>query len=215
MTRPTRLVVCFGTATDIGKTYIGAATLRTLRDGGVSVAARKPAQSFDPTDPHPTDAEVLAAATGEHPHTVCRADQWLPVALAPPMACEVLGLHAASLADHLAWLDTAWPDEAVGIGWVETVGGPRSPITHDADGVGLAEALRPDHLVLVADATLGTINAVRTCHDALRPLGVPTTVLLNRWDADDDLHRRNLDWLRARCGLQAVADVPELAALLG
>lgn len=201
MTRPRKLVVCLGTATDIGKTWVGAAMLTDMRTAGLTVAARKPAQSFDPTDTHPTDAEVLAAATGEAPDAVCRHDQWLPVALAPPMAADVLGLPAVALADHLTWLEESWPVEAVDVGWVETVGGPHSPITDDADGIDLALALVPDELVLVADAALGTINAVRLCVSALQVVGAPVKVVLNRFDGDNDLHLRNLAWLRDRDGL--------------
>jgi dethiobiotin synthetase len=63
MTRPRGLVVVTGTGTGVGKTWFSAVTLGLLRDRGVSVAARKPVQSFEPGD-GPTDAEVLAAATG-------------------------------------------------------------------------------------------------------------------------------------------------------
>ena len=51
--------------------------------------------------------------------------------------------------------------------------------------------------MLVADAGLGTINSVRLSVGALAgPRGL--VVFLNRFDAADDLHRRNRDWLRTR-----------------
>ena len=40
-------------------------SLRALRADGIDVAARKPAQSFAPDELGPTDAELLAAATGD------------------------------------------------------------------------------------------------------------------------------------------------------
>ena len=46
-------------------------------------------------------------------------------------------------------------------GWSSAAGGVLSPIADDGDGVSLAEHLDPDRVVLVADAGLGTINAVR------------------------------------------------------
>ena len=55
----------------------------------------------------------------------------------------------------------------------------------------MASATNVDNL---ADAGLGTINAVRLCAAALA--GRPLLVLLNRFDPDDDLHRRNAAWLR-------------------
>ena len=45
------------------------------------------AQSFA-RDGRPTDAELLAAASGQAPWDVCPAHRWYPAAMAPPMAAE-------------------------------------------------------------------------------------------------------------------------------
>ena len=45
--RPERLVLVCGTATDVGKTWVCARLLVELRNRGVSVSARKPAQSIE------------------------------------------------------------------------------------------------------------------------------------------------------------------------
>jgi len=203
--RPERLVVAMGTATDVGKTWVGAQVLGRLRRDGVAVAARKPVQSFDP-GAGPTDADVLAQATGEAPTEVCPAHRWYDVAMAPPMAVEALGLGPFTLADLVDEL--SWP-RPMAVGWVETVGGPRSPLAADADSAALALALEPDLVVLVADAGLGAINAVLLCVAV-----VPTpVVVLNRFD-DSDLHRRNRDWLIGT-GVEVVVDVDEVAVRLG
>ena len=207
MTRPRRLVLVAGTATDIGKTWVGGQVLRQLRDGGATLAARKPAQSADADDPGPSDAAVLAAATGELVDAVCPPHRWYTVAMAPPMAADALGLPVPSLADLVAEL--TWPDDAVDVGWVETVGGPRSPIGADGDAVDLADVLAPDLVVLVADAGLGTVNSVRLGVDVLGPR--PVVVFLNRYDPADDLHRRNLDWLRTRERLEVIVDLEALS----
>ena len=212
MTRPQRLVLVAGTATDVGKTWVGGQVLTRLRASGTTVAARKPAQSADADDPGPSDAAVLAAATGEPVETVCPPDRWYGIAYAPPMAADALGLPAPTSAELLAEL--TWPDPAVEVGWLETVGGPRSPIATDGDAVSFATALAPDLVVLVADAGLGTVNAVLV---SLAAFGAPTArpntvVVLNRFDPTVDLHRRNLDWLHTREGLDVVVDLDELAA---
>jgi dethiobiotin synthetase len=207
MTRPRRLVLVAGTATDIGKTWVGGQVLRRLRDGGATVAARKPAQSADADGPGPSDAAVLAAASGEPVDAVCPPHRWYTVAMAPPMAADALGLPVPSLADLVAEL--TWPADAVDVGWVETVGGPRSPIGADGDAVDLADVLDPDVVVLVADAGLGTVNSVRLGVDVLGPR--PVIVFLNRYDATDDLHRRNLDWLRTRERLEVIVDLEALS----
>ena len=70
VSRPQRVVVVFGTATEIGKTWFGATTITELVSHGVGVAHAEPAQVARPRDPHPPAAEVLAAAAGADPALV-------------------------------------------------------------------------------------------------------------------------------------------------
>ena len=193
------MVAVVGTGTDVGKTWVAARLLTDLRAAGSHVAARKPAQSFEPgDDPAARDAAVLGAATGEPPEQVCPPHRWYEVAMAPPMAAEVLGRPPFTIQELVSEL--RWPPEAIDVGLVETAGGLRSPIAADGDCLSLCAAVTPDAVVLVADAGLGTINAVRLTLDALGSLAPRAVVVLNRFDAGSDLHRRNLDWLRGRDG---------------
>jgi dethiobiotin synthetase len=193
--RPHRIVAVVGTGTDIGKTWVAACLLTSLRAAGGHVAARKPAQSFGPEDdPAGLDAAVLGAATGELAAEVCPPHRWYEVPMAPPMAAEVLGRPAFTIRDLVGEL--RWPADAADVGLVETAGGVRSPLATDGDCLDYCAALGPDLMVLVADAGLGTLNSVRLSSEALAPLGVPTVVALNRFDVESDLHRRNLEWLR-------------------
>lgn len=200
-----KLVVVAGTATEVGKTWVGAALARQLRAGGVPVAARKPVQSFAPGE-GPTDAAVLAAATGDDPHEVCPPHRWLAMPMAPPMAVTALGLPSFTLADLIGEL--RWPHTAE-VGLLEGVGGPRSPLACDGDTVAMAEHVAADLVVLVADAGLGTVNAVRLSVPAFGPR--PVVVILNRFDDGDDLHRRNRDWLVKEDEFVVVTDVGDLA----
>ena len=205
--RPHRLVLVTGTGTEIGKTWFGAATLAALRDRGVRVAARKPVQSFEPGDAR-TDADVLAEATGEARDDVCLPHRSLAVAMAPPMAADALGQPPFTVAELAAEL--RWPDD-VDVGVVEGVGGPRSPLAADGDTVTLAERIEPDVVVLVADAGLGTINAVRLSAAPFAAYDV--VVALNRYDEGDDLHRRNREWLVEREGLEVAVSPGALAVV--
>lgn len=210
--RPTRLVLVLGTGTGVGKTWVAARMLSHLREAGVTVAARKPAQSFDPgDDPAGLDSALLGAASGEPPETVCRRDRWYEVAMAPPMAADALGRDRFTVAQLVEELE--WPKSAVDVGLIESAGGLRSPQSHDGDAVTLLDAVSPDLVVLVADAGLGTLNAVRLSVDAL-PGDTPLVVVLNRFDAGDDLHVRNRQWLAERDGLPVVVLPGEGAALL-
>lgn len=208
--RPERVVLVVGTGTAVGKTWVTCRLARALSSRGLTVTARKPAQSYDPADDlGETDAARLAEATGEPAASVCPEHRWYPVAMAPPMAAEVLGQPPYTIGDIMG--EMRWPDGA-DVGLVEAAGGVRSPLAADGDAVDLAEALQPDLVVLVADAGLGTLNGVRL---AAAPLaGWAVSVLLNRWDADDDLHRRNHEWLAVRDRMTVVTDVTTLAARL-
>lgn len=212
-TRPGRLVLVAGTATEVGKTWVTAAVAEILAARGPRVAARKPAQSFAPDDPQPTDAEVLARATGTGPEVVCPRHRWYPVPMAPPMAAERLGRPVPSVAELVA--EVVWDDEA-DVGLVETAGGVASPQAADGAVPELVAGLAPTQIVLVADAGLGTINAVRLSLGALLPpaagIGAEILVHLNRFDAGDDLHRANAAWLTDRDGVALTTRIPDLAA---
>lgn len=208
--RPDRVALVAGTATEVGKTWVATAVLDHLRAGGVTVAARKPVQSFDPAEIGTTDAMILATASGEPAVEVCLPHRSLPVAMAPPMAAEVLGLPQFSVAELVDEL--RWPAD-VAVGLVESVGGVRSPLADDGDTVTLADQLAPDLVMLVADAGLGTINAVRLAVAALARHQVVT--FLNRYDDTDDLHCRNRAWLAERDGFAVTTVVADLAVVVG
>lgn len=215
--RPDRVVVVAGTGTEVGKTWCAARIIEHLRAAGVTVGARKPAQSFDPDDPHPTDAAVLSAATGEAEDDVCAPQRCYPVAFAPPMAAAALGRPPLFLSELVA-ASSSWPTPAPAIGFVELAGGVRSPLAGDGDGVALTAALAPDSVLLVADAGLGTINSVRLTVEALASqCRVPVVVLLNRYDPGVELHERNWASLSHHDGLDVVttpADAAERVRVL-
>jgi len=224
------VLVC-GTGTEVGKTWVASRLLEELRVRGLSVSARKPAQSFDVDAAGvrmggATDAEELGRASGEPPDVVCRPSRSYLRAMAPPMAAEALGLPAFTVADLMDEL--VWPDHPVDVGLVETAGGIRSPQAADGDVTELVSALRPDLVVLVADAGLGTINGVRLSMAALRSVDalapgerlpgssptIPVVTVLDRFDARHDIHRRNLQWLRERDGFDVVTLPGEMTALV-
>jgi dethiobiotin synthetase len=201
------LIVVSGTGTEVGKTYVAAALARALRSRGIAVHARKPVQSFDPADTI-TDAHVLAAATGEPDDVICPPHRRYAAPMAPPMAAEVLQRPSFTTADLAHELDAP----ANGVTLVEGAGGLCSPLATDGDTLALIERCNAALVVLVADAGLGTINLVRLCMTALdaRP---GTHVFLNRFDAGDNLHRRNAHWLRTREGLDVVTNIEALSEI--
>jgi dethiobiotin synthetase len=210
--RPRTLVLVAGTGTEVGKTWVAARLAAGLRARRWRVGARKPAQSFAPHERGATDAEQLAAATGEPAESVCPRARWYEAAMAPPMAAEALGRPAFAIADLERELAASWPRAPLDVALVELAGGPRSPLAGDGDGVDFARALAPDLVLLVADAGLGTLNAVRLSAGAFAPR--PVLVHLNRYDAGSELQRRNRAWLTERDAFAVTADLDALLAAL-
>lgn len=193
------LVLVTGTGTEVGKTWTLVQLVTELRARGRHVRVRKPAQSYAPAELGATDAELLAAASGEDAAVVCAPHRWYEVPMAPVMAADALGRSPFTIAGLAAEIlgepdDPAATDSGV-VTFVEGAGGPRSPLASDGDTVDLARALGCSRAVLVADAGLGTINSVRLCVETLH--GFTTLVFLNRHDESSDLHRRNRAWLES------------------
>lgn len=203
--RPARLIGVLGTNTEVGKTWVASQLLATLKLRGAHVAARKPVQSYAPDDIN-TDAARLAGASGEDPADICPAHRWYPLAMAPPMAANALGRGPVLMQELIN--EIHWP-VGVDIGLVETAGGARSPVACDGDSMQLIERLQVDQVLLVADAGLGTINAVRLTLAAIGD--IPTLVYLNRFEPDNELHELNRRWLIERDKLTVITDVHSLA----
>jgi dethiobiotin synthetase len=82
----------------------------------------------------------------------------------------------------------------------------------------MVAALGPDLVLVVADAGLGTINSIRMSIDALAGARgakpeVPVAVVLNRYDGNHEIHRRNRSWLESRDGYLVIA-LPDDEAVL-
>ena len=202
-----------GTGTEVGKTFVGAAVAHALREQGHRVIARKPAQSNAPDD-KVSDALVLGSATGEAPETVCPKHRWYRVPMAPPMAAVVLKQPPFSLSDLVLETGASWPAQPVEVALVETAGGAWSPQASDGLHVGdFAQELDADAVLLVADAGLGVINAVRSTAAAFVQRR-PIIVFLNRYDEASQLHFFNREWLAARDHFTVVTSAAEAAAML-
>ena len=204
----TSVVFVTGAGTEVGKTWATAGLARLLRERGCRVAACKPIQSYDPDEDGPTDAAVLAAATGQLPDDVCPPALTYPVPLAPPMAALRLGQACPTL-DVLA--GNCSFGATVDIGLVEGVGGLYSPIAADGHNLDLIERLGPDLVVVVASAALGGIHDSMAC--TLPLFAYRHAVFLNRFDPRIEVHALNVQWLRD-AGLAAATNLSELAEIV-
>ena len=207
---PDRSSVVFvaGTGTDVGKTWVAAGLARLLKDSGLAVAACKPVQSFDPDTGGPTDAAVLAAATGQDPDAVCPPACSLPVPLAPPMAARKLQTACPTLDEMASNCRFA---AAVDVGLVEGVGGIYSPIATDGHNLDLITRIQPDLVVVVASADLGGIHDTMAC--TLPLSAFRRAVFCNRFDPRTEIHGLNVRWLRDT-GLEVATSLAELTEIV-
>jgi dethiobiotin synthetase len=129
--------------------------------------------------------------------------------MALPMAAEALGFPLFTLDDLVGEL--VWPVKT-DVGLVEQAGGIGAPHASDGDGVDLVAALRPDRVVLVASAGLGTLSNIGLSARALS--GQPPVVYLNRFDPGDELHLANRKWLREKWALSVTTSAQQLANAL-
>ena len=203
----TSVVFVAGTGTEVGKTWAAAGLARLLKDSGLAVAACKPVQSYDPGAGGPTDAEVLAAATGQSPDAVCPPEHSYPVPLAPPMAAGKLQRACPTLDEMAANCRFAFA-VAVDVGLVEGVGGLYSPLASDGHNLDLIERIQPDLVVVVAPAGLGGIHDTMAC--TLPLSAFPRAVFCNRFDPHTEIHGLNVRWLRD-AGLAVATSLAELA----
>ncbi len=202
------VVFVAGTGTEVGKTWAAAGLARLLRESGRIVAACKPVQSFDPDDSGPTDAAVLAAATGQSPGAVCPPERSYEVPLAPPMAARKLGRVCPTL-DEMA--SSCRFGATVDVGLVEGVGGLYSPMASDGHNLDLIERIQPDLVIVVASAELGGIHDTMAC--TLPLSAYRRAVFCNRFDPRAEVHGLNVRWLRDT-GLAVATSLPELAGIV-
>jgi dethiobiotin synthetase len=203
MARPPHGLFITGTGTEVGKTYVAAAIVRSLVAAGVRVGVYKPAASGCRRDGNclnSDDAVALWEAAGRPRtlDTVC--PQRFAAPLAPHLAARAEGreIDARLLRDGLS----AWAGFEFVV--VEGAGGLMSPLTDEECVADLAHAFGYP-LVVVTANVLGTINGtlqtLTTARVAVPRTPVVAVVLSDVFppDAADESSATNAAELRRRC----------------
>jgi len=177
----------FITATDtgVGKTHVGCALVRVIRQLGLPVEVLKPTESGCMSDEsgqlRPADALALQQAAGNQQplETICSHRFTAP--LAPPEAAR----HEGRQLKLHNLIDACRPVQDRGVfTLVEGAGGLYSPIADDALNIDLALALDLPMLLVCPDR-LGTLSATLSAAENIhRRGGQLAAVLINERPQD-------------------------------
>jgi len=196
----------FVTATDtgVGKTEVACALLSLLADAGRAPVPFKPYESGVDSRVGPSDAQALLAAS--------RSERTLAqVCLHRYRAPVAPGVAAVRRGEADTWARTLAAVRALGDGAVvvEGAGGLLVPLDARHDVIDLVEAAALP-LVLVARASLGTLNHVGLSLLALAQRNVPVraVVLVQSTPGRDASVRDNADWIVRRHGVEVLGPVP-------
>ncbi len=170
-----------GTGTEVGKTFVAAALIRSLRAAGRPVEALKPVVTgFDPITTEASDPGLLLAALGR-PVTLPEIERIAPWRYATPVAPDL-----AARRERRPPLDfdalVAFSRKAIaahqGTLLIEGVGGIMVPLTEKHTVLDWMVALEIP-LVVVTGTYLGTLSHTLTCLDVLarRNLSIRTLIV--------------------------------------
>lgn len=203
-----------GTGTDVGKTYVSGLLVKALTEAGEKAAYYKAAMSGNVRGPDgsliPGDGVQVQtmAGIGQPVETMCPYVYEPP--LSPHLAARLAGEEVdpdrvrqgfSALAEKYDYLT------------MEGSGGILCPITvTEGRELWLADLIRDLGLgcLLVADAGLGTLNAIGLTAFYLRKTGISLRgMILNRYDPENLMHRDNRQLCQQMTGVPVVACVGE------
>ena len=197
-----------GTDTGVGKTVVACALVRALRGRGVDAGAMKPIET-GVSKMGPLDALALREAAGgmDPLDDVCPQRFRLPAAPTVAAATEGRAVDLDAVDAAFARL-TARHELLV----VEGAGGLLAPAAQGACMADLAARLGL-RLLVVARATLGTVNHTRLTLEAARARGLEVAglVVSHATGPLSDAEAANLGALREAPGTSLVAEIPPLA----
>lgn len=202
-----------GTDTDVGKTYVTALLVKTLRKEGFDVGYYKAAISGAPTVAE-SDAGFVNRFAGINEPEDMILSYLYQNAVSPHLAARIEGNPVEKEVILKAWerVTKAYPYVTM-----EGSGGIMCPIRHDEKAVYYLEDiirwLRLPVLV-VANAGLGTINHVVTTCEYIKNRHIPVKgILLNHWKGGI-MEEDNVKMIEEITGVKVLAKIRDGDSLL-
>ncbi len=168
-----------GTGTDIGKTFVTAALIHTLRRHGKPVDALKPvASGFDSAQTSTSDPGILLAALGEAA-TAAALDRIAPWRYAAPLSPDMAAAREGRALDFAALLRFTRERIQVTPGTllIEGVGGVMVPLDERHTVLDWIEAAHVP-VLLVTGSYLGAMSHALTALDALLRRGLAVRAVI-------------------------------------
>lgn len=202
-----------GTDTDVGKTYVTALLVKTLRKAGFDVGYYKAAISGAPTVAE-SDAGFVNRFAGINEPEDMILSYLYQNAVSPHLAARIEGNPVEKEVILKAWerVTKAYPYVTM-----EGSGGIMCPIRHDEKAVYyLEDIIRWLHLpvLVVANAGLGTINHVVTTCEYIKNRHIPVKgILLNHWKGGI-MEEDNVKMIEKITGVKVLAKIRDGDSLL-
>lgn len=200
-----------GTGTDVGKTYIAGLIVKKLRESGKHAAYYKAAMSGNLRRPDgsliPGDAVFVREMSGisQDPEEMC--PYVYETAVSPHLASRLEG-NPVEMNRVLADFDKVC--SRYDYVTAEGSGGILCPLRFDSERILLEDFLLARNLksLIVADAGLGTINAVVLTAAYMKSRGLEACgIIFNHYEPGNLLHEDNRAMCQSMTGLKVLACV--------
>lgn len=202
-----------GTGTDVGKTYVTGLIVKKLREGGASSAYYKAAMSGNErrTDGTliPGDALQVKTMSGVEQPLEEMCPYIYETAVSPHLAAKIEG-NPIEMECVLKNFDRVCG--TYDYVTVEGSGGIFCPLRFDEQKVQLEDFIKARSLacLMIADAGLGTINAVVLTAEYMKARKIPVKgIIFNHYEPGNPLHEDNRLMCEAMTGLNVVACVKD------
>lgn len=202
-----------GTGTDVGKTYVSGLILKKLKESGVSAAYYKAAMSGNERNEEgnliPGDALFVKEVSGISQPLEEMCPYIYETAVSPHLASRMEG-NPVQMGVVLEGFQKVC--ETYEYVTMEGSGGILCPICFDEGEIWLPDVVKECGLgcLIVADAGLGTINAVGLTAYYMKAQGIPLKgIIFNHFQSGDAMQEDNLRMCQHLTGAKVIACVQD------
>lgn len=202
-----------GTGTDVGKTFVTGLILKKLKEHGKNAAYYKAAMSGNDRRPDgsliPGDALYVKTISGIEQPLEEMCPYIYEAAVSPHLAAKLEHnpIDMKQVLNNLHHVNQKYDYVTA-----EGSGGILCPLRFDEQKIQLEDFIQAGNFscLMVADAGLGTINAVILTAEYMKSHNLPLKgIIFNHYEKGNTLHEDNLHMCEAMTGLKVLSCVPD------